>query len=160
MSLLYKFFEKVDSVKPAQSARAHCDVPCGIYDPYEMQVAAHSVIRMVQLIKEAKDDMHKKVRCTVVKEQSAERVKHEARIIMGDYIKKEHVDAHPELHEIINKIMKLGSKTRQEVSEDAAKELLAEVQKFAEIFWKTKGVATTRVKAPYPSGGDLVVPKQ
>ncbi|HFQ62329.1 MAG TPA: superoxide dismutase, Ni, partial [Epsilonproteobacteria bacterium] len=30
--------------------KAHCDVPCGIYDPIVAQIAALSVVRMVDLM--------------------------------------------------------------------------------------------------------------
>ena len=172
MSLLYKLFDALNRIKPSQEVSAHCDIPCGIYDPYYAQIAAHSVIRMVNLINETASKMDpnasmeeraafvsKVQRYTAVKEEHAEIVKKEVRIIWGDYFKPEHLKDHPELHELVFKIMKLGSKARQEVNIDASKELLENVQKFAEIFWKTKGMSTTKVKAPSPSGGEIVVQK-
>ena len=172
MSLIYKFFQIMERVKPAKEVSAHCDIPCGIYDPYHAQIAAHSIIRMVNLINEASSKMNpnasmeeraifvsKIQRYTAVKEEHAEIVKKEIRIIWGDYFKPEHLKDHPELHELVFKIMKLGSKARQEINLDASKELLENVQKFAEIFWKTKGMSTMKVKAPSPSGGEIVVQK-
>lgn len=170
--MIHKFFSAVDKIRPSDEAGAHCDIPCGIYDPHHAQIAALSVIRMVNLINEAASKMNpnasmderavfisKIQRYTATKEESAELVKHEIRIIWGDYFKSEHEQQHPELHELVFKIMKLGSKARQEINLEAANELLDNVNKFAEIFWKTKGVNTQRVKAPSPSGGEFVVPK-
>jgi len=172
MTFLYKLFKTLDKLMPAKEVSAHCDIPCGIYDPYYAQIAAHSVIRMVNLINEASSKMNpnasmeeravfvsKIQRYTAVKEEHAEIVKKEVRIIWGDYFKPEHLQQHPELHELVFKIMKLGSKARQEVNIDASKELLENVQKFAEIFWKTKGMSTMKVKAPSPSGGEIIVQK-
>lgn len=145
---------------PLYVAHAHCDIPCGIYDPHLAQMAAHTVIRMTNLINELKDsDMHKLVRYTHVKEEHAELVKKEVRILWGDYFKDEHLKEHPNLNELVFKTMKLASKARQEVNIDAANQLLATVQEIAQIFWKTKGRETVRVPSSYPSGGELVLPK-
>ena len=156
---------------PAKMVYAHCDIPCGIYDPHGAQIAAHTVIRMVNLINDVKAssanppfEERKKIisqvaRLTKVKEEHAELVKHETRILWGDYFKPDYVKDHPELHELVFQTMKLASKARQNVDIDVANELLANVQKIAEIFWKTKGVKTARMKSPYPSGGEIVIPK-
>lgn len=143
-------------------AFAHCDIPCGIYDPHLAQVAAHTVLRMDMLIsqldKNAADYNHKFSRYIAVKEEHAELCKHEIRIIWGDYIKPEHIQKHPELHDLVFKIMKAGSAARQNFTSESAKELLTNVNKFAEIFWETKGVKTARMKAPYPTEAEMVVP--
>lgn len=158
-------------ILPASIAYAHCDIPCGIYDPHLAQMGAHTVIRMTNLINELKPsiaeppfDERKKIisqisRLTKIKEEHAELVKHEVRILWGDYFKEEHLKQYPELHDLVFKTMKLGSKARQEVNIEAANELLDTVQKIAEIFWKTKNLKTTKINSSYPSGGTLVVPK-
>jgi len=171
MSLIYKFFNAINRVKPAPQVEAHCDIPCGIYDPHHAQLSAHTVVRMVNLIGELKRPgpdttpeerdtyVHQLARYTAVKEEHAEQCKREVRILWGDYFKPEHVKQYPELHELAFKVMKLGSKARQEINEAAAKELLETVQKIAEIFWKTKDLEPVRVKAPFPSGGEMVLHK-
>ncbi len=160
MSFLHSIFRLLDRVSSAKIAYAHCDIPCGIYDPHLAQMAAHTVIRMTNLINETKGDVHKISRLTAVKEHHAELCKHEIRILWGDYFKPEHIEQYPELHELVWKVMKLGSKVKQEVSLQAAEELLETVNKIAEIFWKTKGLDTARVKATfYPTGNETVYPK-
>ncbi len=159
MSFLHTIFRLIDRIKPAEIAYAHCDIPCGIYDPHLAQMAAHTVIRMVTLINEAGNDAHKIARLTAVKEQHAEICKHEVGIIWGDYFKPEHVEKFPELHETVWKIMKLASKAKQEVDLQVSEELLEAVNKFAEIFWKTKGAGTVRVKSFYPTEREMVHPK-
>ncbi|MCH7541407.1 superoxide dismutase, Ni [Patescibacteria group bacterium] len=150
-------FSKIfDKIFPLQTVYAHCDIPCGIYDPHLAQLAAHTVIRMTDLINEKKGDPHAIIRYTVVKEEHAELVKHEIRIIWGDYFRPEHVKEYPQLHPLVFDIMKLASKARQEVDEKTAKELLSKVQEFAEIFFKTKGVEPIRIKTVYPTEGEIV----
>lgn len=146
---------------PERIAYAHCDIPCGIYDPHQMQLAAHTVIRMTQLIQDAKMDdekamMHQVARLTKVKEEHAESVKHEVRVLWGDYFKEEHLKEYPDLHSLIFKTLKVASKARQEINMDAANELLAHTQQIAEIFFKTKGLTPVRVKSLYPTGGEIV----
>ena len=159
-----------DAVDPPELVYAHCDIPCGIYDPHEAQIAALTVIRMDQLIGElaappldAKPEDRaayswKLARYTTVKEQHAERVKHEVRVIWGDYFTPDHAKQFPNAHELVWKIMKQASKCRQGTSGADAQELLKMVHEFAEVFWQTKGAKTRRQPSLQKSGGDLVVP--
>jgi len=143
-------------------AYAHCDVPCGIYDPHLAQVSAHTVIRMVNLMKalpkEDPDYDLKMSRYISVKEEHGELAKHEIRILWGDYFKPEHQQEYPELTDLVWNAMKLGSAGRQTADLAQAQQLLTTVQKIAEIFWKTKGKTPKRIAAPYPSGGEIVLP--
>ena len=155
---------------PSSIVYAHCDIPCGIYDPHQAQLAAHTVIRMTNLINDLKAtsdnpafDERKKIisqisRLTKVKEEHAEIVKHEIRVLWGDYFKEEHLKDYPDFHNLVFKTMKFASKARQEINIEAANQLLDSVQKIAEIFWKTKNIKTSKINAPYPSGGKLVIP--
>lgn len=168
--LLHSLFRLIDRVAPARIAHAHCDVPCGIYDPNTAQNAAHTVIRMNMLIQELpkitaemtdeqrKEAVHKLARYTEAKEKASELCKHEVRILWGDYFKPEHLQKYPDLHELVWRTMKLGSKTRQEINLAAADELLETVNKIAELFWETKGLGHTRFPAPNPTGRLTVYP--
>lgn len=168
---MQRLFLLVSKILPTQIAYGHCDIPCGIYDPHNAQMAAHTVIRMTNLIRDLKIDqnasieerkkfIHALSRYTKVKEEHAEIVKHEIRVLWGDYFKDEHLNKYPELHDLVFKTMKLASKARQEVNIDAANNLLETVQEIAEIFWKTKSIKSTKINAPYPSGGTIIIPKQ
>ena len=152
---------------PNHIAYAHCDIPCGIYDPHAAQMAAHTVIRMTNLLNgleadndipfsERKKIIHQIARLTKVKEDHAEIVKHEIRVLWGDYFKEEHLKVYPDLHNLVFKIMKLASKAKQEIDIDAANKLLENVHKIAEIFFKTKGVKPIRIKSIYPTGLEIV----
>jgi nickel superoxide dismutase len=131
-------------LRPAVTAHAHCDVPCGIYDPHQAEIAARTVARMVELIgglpKENRSDADqaKFVRCIMIKEQHAEIVKREIQVIWSDYFKPEHLEKYPDLHERTWKILKLAGKNKQNIDAQAAADLEAAVKEFADIFWSTK----------------------
>jgi nickel superoxide dismutase len=149
---------------------AHCDIPCGIYDPHEAQISALTVVRMDQLIAEAAAPASgakpedwaaygsKIARYTAVKESHAERVKSEVRVIWGDYFTPDHAKQFPQVHDLTWRILKAASKARQGTNLADAQELLKLVQEFAEVFWQTKGAKTHRVPSMQKSGGELVLP--
>jgi nickel superoxide dismutase len=161
-----KTFALINRLFPQEDAFAHCDIPCGIYDPHYAQVAALSVLRMVQLIeameapamdKGARDKyMHALARYTKVKDDHAELVKHEVRIIRGDFFKAD--NSPKDLGEIVDNIMKTASKARQNIDKEAAEQLLDLVNKFAEAFWAAKKVETKRQPSNQAAGGEFVVP--
>jgi nickel superoxide dismutase len=145
-------------------AFAHCDIPCGIYDPYVMQRAAHTIIRMTQLIGEVKRDNETKAehdiaRMTHVKEEHANLLEEELDTLRNDYFKEEHFNTYPTLNSLFTKTLKAASKARQEINMEAAQEVLAGAQEIAEIFFKTKNVEPIRVKSVYPTGGEIVLHK-
>ena len=100
--MIYKLFDTLDKKVSFERARAHCDIPCGIYDPITAQIAALTVVRMDDLIADLEKAHPEKgteyqnslSRYIAVKEEHAEKVKHEIRVIWGDYIKQQHLDAH------------------------------------------------------------------
>ncbi len=129
---------------PKTVVHAHCDVPCGIYDPAGAQQAARTVARMVELIGQidttsmAIGDRNKLIRCIAVKEEHAELVKREVQVIWSDYFKPEHLAANPDLHTKVWNILKLAGKNKQNVDAEAAAQLETAVKEFGEIFWATK----------------------
>ncbi len=160
----------VDRISRPAPARAHCDIPCGIYDPHAAQVAALTVIRMVQLIqalpkpessasKDALDTYAMQMsRYTSVKEEHAKLCEHELVVLWTDYFRPEHVEKFPNLHDLFWKATKLTSTVKQQLSMDAAQQLLAACQDIAEIFWQTKGVSTRRGPSNQTAGGEFVYP--
>jgi nickel superoxide dismutase len=130
-------------IRPGEQAFAHCDIPCGIYDPKEAQLAAESVEKMMTMIADlgeaqSLEHLNSFVRYVQVKEEHAEKVKHQVRIIWGDYFKPPHLEQFPDLHTKVWDIMKTAGACKQGVNLDDAKRLRAEVDEFAEMFWKTK----------------------
>ncbi len=158
--------ERLDSVLKFPVAYAHCDIPCGIYDPHAAQLAAHTVVRMDMLIADvmkgggtSAEDRNKLIRYVKVKEEHAEIAKHEVTVIWGDYMKPEHAKAIPGLEELVWNTLKSAGKAKQSTDIKDAEALLENVQKFAEAFWKTKSVQTLRAKSFYPTERTFVYPK-
>lgn len=170
MSVFDGLLSLADRVRPPQRVEAHCDIPCGIYDPHAAQVAALTVIRMLQLIenlpkpdanasKEQVDAyLNSLARYVAVKEEHAKICEHELVILWTDYFKPEHLEKHPNLHELVWKTTKLTSTVKQQLNMQAAQELLDGVNQIAEIFWATKGVPTRRQPSNQPTGGEIVAP--
>jgi nickel superoxide dismutase len=164
--MLHRFISVLDRKFGFEQAKAHCDIPCGIYDPHAAQVAAVTVVRMLDLMadlegkggEKGKDYINSMSRYVAVKEEHAEKAKAEIRIIWGDYIKAQHLEKYPELHGITHQIMQFGSKSRQTTDRQAALDFVEAINKFAEIFWATKNMATRRAKSPYNPPIELVYP--
>jgi nickel superoxide dismutase len=163
--MIYKFLSGLDKKFGLPEAKAHCDIPCGIYDPITAQIAALTVVRMVDLMKDLEAKGLDKVefqnsmsRYVAVKEEHAEKAKHEIRVIWGDYIKAQQMEKFPNMNDVVHKIMMLGSKSRQTADRDTAVQLVEAVNEFAQMFWETKGVATKRAKAPYAPNLEMVYP--
>jgi nickel superoxide dismutase len=135
-----------------QLVEAHCDIPCGIYDPIIAKIAAQTVQKMVQRIQDlevpaANADSATRAtyentmgRYVTVKEEHAELCKKELRILWADYFRPEHVEKYPNLHTDIWNAEKLAGRNKQTVNIGAAKELVAAVDRIAQIFWTTKNV--------------------
>ncbi len=143
MSSLIKLLTKFLSSKPVY---AHCDIPCGIYDPQPARMAAATVLKMVQKLNELKKPEHDNwmeyknsmTRMILVKEEHAQICKQEILILWTDYFKSEHLEKFPDLHDIVWKAAKLCSDNKRAVDETKAKELAEAVDKIAEIFTQTK----------------------
>lgn len=132
------FIDKLLKFLPSRSVYAHCDIPCGIYDPKPAQLAAKTVLTMVQKIKALpKDDIHSLIRMVSVKEQHAELCKKEVLILWTDYFKSEHLEKFPDLHDLVWKTCKLCSDNKRAVDEAKAQELVEAVDKIADIFNET-----------------------
>ncbi len=127
---------------PRLTAQAHCDIPCGIYDPAAAKTAADTVAKMVEKIGtfqgQADADRNNYIRAVQVKEEHAQLCKKELLILWTDYFKPEHLEKHPNLHDTFWKAAKLCSKNKQSVDAKAASDLQAAVKEISEIFSATK----------------------
>lgn len=133
----------LDKIFPAQTVYAHCDIPCGIYASHPAQMAADTVVRMVEKIRALPTDgapeeilqvRNSFVRMVMVKEEHAQICKKELLILWTDYFKPEHLAMFPNLHETFWKAAKLCSKNKQEINMDAAKELQQAVHDIGHMF--------------------------
>jgi nickel superoxide dismutase len=164
--MIYQILSKLDQKMQIEAAQAHCDIPCGIYDPIVAQISALTVVRMIDLMTDFesktadrnKEYVNSMARYIAVKEEHAERAKREIRVIWGDYFKAQHVEKYPNAHTLVHKIMQLGSKVRQTTDRDQALQLVDAINEFAQMFWETKGITTKRAKAPYAPALEMVYP--
>ena len=142
--VIKQIFSSVFKLIPAKLAYAHCDIPCGIYDPKPAQIAAATVLKMVQKISELPgtnptvEDRNSFVRMIWTKEEHARKCKEEILILWTDYFKPEHLKIFPNLHETFWKAAKLCSENKQHVSLEKAQELVAAVDHIAEMFDASK----------------------
>lgn len=143
MSLLLSVLKKL---LPLQIAYAHCDVPCGIYDPKPAQIAAATVLKMVEKIENLStdenvwtiEDKANFARFVYTKEKHAQLCKKEILILWTDYFKPTHLSQFPDLHDKFWKTAKLCSENKQHISKKSANALIKAVDEIAEIFLKTK----------------------
>ena len=124
---------------PKTVVHAHCDLPCGVYDPAQARIEAESIKMIIQKVGE-NSDADFRTRAILIKEQRAELVKHHLWVLWTDYFKPPHFEKYPQLHTLVNEATKLAGATGTKGEMDAGKadELLAKIDEIAEIFWETK----------------------
>ena len=131
-------------LRPTRTAYAHCDIPCGIYDPHEAEIAAETVEKMVSLLNDLGENdgsiafRNSTVRYITVKEEHAEKVKRQVLIIWGDFIKPPHVAAFPDIHDKVWNLVKLAGANKVNADAELAANLRAGVKEFADTFWAMK----------------------
>ena len=133
------FHALLDKFTKIKKVHAHCDIPCGIYDPISAKIAAQTVLKMAMKI-EALDnnsDANSLNRYIAAKEKHAELVKHEIDILWHDYFKPEHLEKYPDLHTKVWNTTKLAASNKQNVDAKSATQLVASVDEIASIFWAT-----------------------
>lgn len=139
------FRKVVQTLFPAETVSAHCDGPCGVYDPAQARVHAEAVLSMTKKIMalDPADGSHATAntlsRYIAIKEEEAHATKTDLLVLWTDYFKPVHLEQYPDLHDTFWQAAKLCSKVKVEVNLDAANELMAVVEKIHNIFWATKG---------------------
>lgn len=132
------------SLFPAPEVHAHCDGPCGVYDPASARIAGEAVLSMTKKILDlgVADTLEKAntlARYVAIKEEQAQITKEELLILWTDYFKPVHLEKYPDLHDTFWKAAKLCSACKVGVSLQDANELMAAIEKIHGIFWATKG---------------------
>ena len=124
---------------PTVEVSAHCDLPCGVYDPAQARIEAQSVKATIEKAL-ANDDPEFQMRATIIKEQRSHLVKEHLWVLWTDYFKAPHFEKYPHLHTLINDATKLAGAagTKGGWDLDKADQLLAKIDEIAEIFWETK----------------------
>ena len=133
------FNSVISKFKPSETVFAHCDLPCGVYDPAQAKIEAQSVKACMEKYA-ASSDADFKARAVSIKEERSELVKHHLWVLWTDYFKPNHFEAYPQLHSLFNEATMLagagGSKGSNDVA--VAEKLISKIDEIAEIFWATK----------------------
>ncbi|MEV0326970.1 superoxide dismutase, Ni [Micromonospora echinospora] len=126
-------------LRPRTTASAHCDLPCGVYDPAQARIEAESILAISKKYQDNTDPEFR-TRSLIIKEQRAELVKHHLWVLWTDYFKASHFEKYPQLHGLFNEATKLaGASGTKGVADPAvAERLLAKIEEIANIFWETK----------------------
>ena len=144
---LTRFADRLFGIEPLH---AHCDVPCGIYDPHQAAIAAKTVHTMNTkltslptpasgaLAQEHLEHRNTIVRMVQTKEAHAQVCKQELLILWTDYFKPEHLALFPDLHETFWKAAKLCSYDKQHVDPAKSQELMDVVAKISDMFQKAE----------------------
>ncbi|MGI8434330.1 MAG: superoxide dismutase, Ni [Nocardioidaceae bacterium] len=126
-------------IAPSIVVSAHCDLPCGVYDPAQARIEAESIKGIIGKVAE-NDDHDFRTRAILIKEQRAELVKHHLWVLWTDYFKPAHFEKYPQLHNLFNEATKLAGASGAKGTFDAAKadQLLDKIDEIATIFAATK----------------------
>ncbi len=126
-------------LSPRTVVSAHCDLPCGVYDPAQARIEAESIKGIAEKYA-ANEDPEFRTRAILIKEQRAELVKHHLWVLWTDYFKPPHFEKYPHLHTLFNEATKLAGASGAKGSVDAAvaEQLLGKIDEIAKIFWETK----------------------
>ena len=118
---------------------AHCDLPCGVYDPAQARIEAESVKATIAKYN-ASDDAAFRSRAIAIKEERSDLVKHHLWVLWTDYFKAPHFEKYPQLHTLFNEATKLAGTggTKGSTDEAVADQLLAKIEEISKIFWETK----------------------
>ncbi len=124
---------KLFTIKPVY---AHCDLPCGVYDPAQAKLEALSIKAMMDKYEGL--DEHAKLRAVILVEQRAELVKHHLMVLWADYFKPEHLKVYPDLHDLFWKAIKQTSACKHQLDPVEGDKLITMIDEIAGIFWATK----------------------
>ena len=121
----------------AVEATAHCDLPCGVYDPAQARIEAESV-KAIQEKYQGNEDPVFRTRAILIKEQRSDLVKHHLWVLWTDYFKPPHFEKYPQLHELFNKATKAAGAAKKSVDPAQGQQLLDLIADIDKIFWATK----------------------
>src|SRR6187397_1860874 len=140
------FSRLLEALRPAQIAHAHCDIPCGVYDPAQARIEAESCYKIIQKYNDSQDDLFR-ARSINVKQERAELTKHHIDVMWHDYFKPEHVEEFPDLHDVCWKASKQASQVKRTTDIAEAQKLLDLIDQIDMMWRETGGLSTTRMQA-------------
>jgi nickel superoxide dismutase len=124
-------------LRPRRVVHAHCDLPCGVYDPAQARIEAESV-KQIQEKYQGSDDQVFKDRAILIKEERADLVKHHLWVLWTDYFKPEHAQKYPNLNELFWQATKEAGASKKSQDPAQGQKLLDQIDEIAKIFWETK----------------------
>ncbi|MFC0037489.1 superoxide dismutase, Ni [Actinomadura rayongensis] len=129
----------VSLLRRRTTVSAHCDLPCGVYDPAQARIEAESVKAIIEKY-HANEDPAFRTRAIVIKEQRSNLVKEHLWVLWTDYFKPPHFEKYPQLHTLFNEATKLAGAagTKGGLDVKVADDLLARIAEIDKIFWETK----------------------
>ncbi len=137
MPVLSRVLSIIDRFSPPEQVSAHCDLPCGVYDPAQARIEAESV-KAIQEKYQASDDESFKARALVIKEERADLTKHHLWVLWTDYFKPPHLEKYPQLHQLFWEATKAAGATKSSVDPATGQKLLDQIAEIDKIFWETK----------------------
>jgi nickel superoxide dismutase len=137
MTMLSRLLAAADRIAAPTPAAAHCDLPCGVYDPAQARIEAESVRNCQQKYQDNDDPVFRQ-RAVLIKEERADLVKHHLWVLWTDYFKPEHLEQFPDLHEKFWQATKLAGESKKSQDPAQGEQLLDAIDEIANIFWKTK----------------------
>ena len=130
---------------PRRVVHAHCDLPCGVYDPAQARIEAESVkatqarYQDAENFKTAGETVEDyRTRALAIKEQRADLVKEHLWVLWTDYFKPEHLEKHPQLHDLFWRATKEAGAAKKSQDPEQGQRLLDSIDEIAKIFWETK----------------------
>ncbi len=137
MSTLARLLRLADRMAAPTVAHAHCDLPCGVYDPAQARIEAESVKGCMEKFAGSDDNVFK-TRAVVIKEQRAELCKHHLWVLWTDYFKPPHLEKYPQLHSLFWQATKAAGEAKKTNDVKVADDLLDQIGEIDKIFWETK----------------------
>jgi nickel superoxide dismutase len=123
--------------KPTRVVHAHCDLPCGVYDPAQARIEAESVKGCQQKFQDSDDPVFRE-RAVQIKEERADLVKHHLWVLWTDYFKPEHTQKYPQLHDLFWNATKEAGAAKKSEDPAQGQKLLDQIDEIGKIFWETK----------------------
>ncbi len=137
MSILNRLIALVDRLSPPPLVSAHCDLPCGVYDPAQARIEAESVKACQQKYQDSDDEVLRQ-RAVLIKEERADLVKHHLWVLWTDYFKPEHAEKYPELHQLFWEATKAAGESKKSQDPAQGQHVLDLIEQIDKIYWETK----------------------
>ncbi|MGH9184179.1 MAG: superoxide dismutase, Ni [Acidimicrobiales bacterium] len=135
--MISRLLAALDHLQPPTRVSAHCDLPCGVYDPAQARIEAESVKGCQQKYQDSDDAVFRQ-RAVTIKEERADLVKHHLWVLWTDYFKPNHVQSYPNLHEMFWTATKLAGEAKRSEDPVQGQQLIDAILEIDKVFWETK----------------------